>query len=159
MRPRFLRYWRIAFSAGCGLAAVLLMLLWVRSCWTCDSVIIPFSNSWRVGFGSLPGSCGVEISKINVYVLRWNTNEVDVISRSMPKPYSKFYTGIWGRFAYINSAGPGILIPDWFLIGVAVALSAAPWIRWSNRFSLRTLVITTTLVAVVLGLIVWSINR
>ena len=39
---------------------------------------------------------------------------------------------------------------------VARDCGVAPWLRW--RFSLRTLLIATTLVAVVLGLIVWSVR-
>src|SRR3977135_2369552 len=35
-----------------------------------------------------------------------------------------------------------------------LAVAALPWIRWSKRFSLRTALIATTLVAVGLGLIV-----
>jgi hypothetical protein len=42
----------------------------------------------------------------------------------------------------------------WILVLIAVGLSAAPWIR--RTFSLRTLLIATTLIAVVLGLVVWS---
>jgi len=34
------------------------------------------------------------------------------------------------------------------------ALAAAPWIHWSKRFSLRTLLIATTLFGVLLGLVV-----
>jgi hypothetical protein len=33
-------------------------------------------------------------------------------------------------------------------------LAIVPWIKWSQRFSLRTLLFATTLVAVVLGLVV-----
>jgi hypothetical protein len=46
--------------------------------------------------------------------------------------------------------------PFWLFGGV---MTAAPWVSylpWSNRFSLRTLLITSTLVAVVLGLIAWA---
>jgi hypothetical protein len=43
--------------------------------------------------------------------------------------------------------------PHWFAMLTALAIAATPWLRW--RFSLRTLLIATTLVAVVLGLIVW----
>jgi hypothetical protein len=47
-------------------------------------------------------------------------------------------------------------IPVWSAILVAAPLAAAPWIRQLRyRFSLRTLLLATTLVAVVLGLIVW----
>jgi hypothetical protein len=31
-----------------------------------------------------------------------------------------------------------------------------PWMRWSKRFSLRTLLVATAIVAVVLGQIVWA---
>jgi hypothetical protein len=46
------------------------------------------------------------------------------------------------------------IAPYWFLILLTAAIAAAPWLRWPKRFSLRTLLIATTLVAVVLGLIV-----
>jgi hypothetical protein len=51
-----------------------------------------------------------------------------------------------------------IYLPDWFAILTVSALSAVPWIRWSKRFSLRTLLIATTLVAVVLGAIVYAVR-
>ena len=41
----------------------------------------------------------------------------------------------------------------WLPALLFAAVAAIPWLRW--RFSLRTLLIATTLVAVVLGLIVW----
>jgi hypothetical protein len=44
-------------------------------------------------------------------------------------------------------------VPHWFAIGIVTALIPVIWLRW--RFSLRTLLIATTFVAVVLGLIVW----
>ena len=42
------------------------------------------------------------------------------------------------------------------LLLLVAALVAVPWIPYSRRFSLRTLLIATTLVAVVLGLAVWA---
>lgn len=39
------------------------------------------------------------------------------------------------------------------LVMLVGALAALPWLSW--RYSLRTLLIATTLIAVVLGLIVW----
>jgi len=52
----------------------------------------------------------------------------------------------------LNGAGPQV--PIWFLVVLTSALATLPWIRWTSRFTLRTLLIVTTLVAVVLGLIV-----
>ncbi len=54
----------------------------------------------------------------------------------------------------LKSNGSGISIPDGCLLLVAGAFAALPWLRW--RFSLRTLLIAMTLVAAVLGLIVWA---
>jgi hypothetical protein len=52
-----------------------------------------------------------------------------------------------------------LLIPLWFPPLVVLAIAALPFIRWSNRFSLRTLLIAMTLVAIALGLIVWLSAR
>lgn len=123
-----------------------------------DLVYVPLPKSWNVGFGSFPGACMGGCFKGPGGGFMWYTETWDNFRQNPPHDVPDF-SGIWGRFFYINEQGPAVTGPDWFLIGVAIALSAAPWLRWSNRFSLRTLLITTTLVAVVLGLIVWSINR
>jgi hypothetical protein len=47
-----------------------------------------------------------------------------------------------------------IQLPYWFLTLLFAATAGLPWIRW--RFTLRTLLIATTLVAVLLGLIAYS---
>ena len=56
-----------------------------------------------------------------------------------------------------TDGGRSILVPFWVL-GLPIAgMAIAPWRSWSGRFSLRTLLIATTLVAVVLGLAAWTI--
>jgi hypothetical protein len=45
-------------------------------------------------------------------------------------------------------------LPHWFPVLVAPTLAVVPWLRW--RYSLRTLLIATTVVAVVLGLAVYA---
>ena len=50
----------------------------------------------------------------------------------------------------------GFELPLWQAILPAAAIAVAPWLP--RRFSLRTLLIGTTLVAVVLGLVVWAIR-
>jgi hypothetical protein len=60
-------------------------------------------------------------------------------------------------FDLIPSLGKVLVrIPIWVLVILAATLAAIPSFHWPNRFSLRTLLIATTLVAVVLGLIVWA---
>jgi hypothetical protein len=48
-------------------------------------------------------------------------------------------------------------MPNWLLVLVFATLAAVPWLPWwSKRFSLRTLLIATTLIAVILGAIVYA---
>jgi hypothetical protein len=77
--------------------------------------------------------------------------------------YDDAFAGFWRRnlnantragFGTIRTAGLTlIVVPHWFLVVSIVMLGAAPWIRRS--FSLRTLLIATTLIAAVLGLAVY----
>jgi hypothetical protein len=56
---------------------------------------------------------------------------------------------------YYNTSqqqGTGLWFPVWCPVILSVTAAAATWIR---RFSLRTLLIATTLVAMVMGLVVW----
>ncbi len=53
------------------------------------------------------------------------------------------------RFEYRRG---NVIAPDWFYVILFATLAALSWIR---RFSLRTLLIATTVIAAVLGLIVW----
>jgi hypothetical protein len=70
-------------------------------------------------------------------------------------PASAFYGRAQWCFGLPRSA-PGtarILIPHWFTAFSCAAIGSAPWLRW--RFSLRALLIATTRIAIVLGLIAW----
>jgi hypothetical protein len=58
--------------------------------------------------------------------------------------------GLW----LSKPADHALVIPTWQPVTIAAAIAAAPWLRLSKQFTLRTLFIATTVVAVVLGLIV-----
>jgi hypothetical protein len=47
-------------------------------------------------------------------------------------------------------------IRDLHLTPGLLALTIAPWIPWSKRFTLRILLIATTLIAIALGLAAWA---
>jgi hypothetical protein len=60
-------------------------------------------------------------------------------------------------FGFYFEHSPNVLrleLPFWFTLLGVVATATAPW--WRLRFSVRTLIIATTLVAVVLGLVVYA---
>jgi hypothetical protein len=44
--------------------------------------------------------------------------------------------------------------PQWFPVALAAMLGTLPWIRRPKRFSLRTLLIATTIIGLLLGLII-----
>jgi hypothetical protein len=56
--------------------------------------------------------------------------------------------------------GSGIFLPYWSILLMAIVVTGTLWGRQSipTRFKLRTLLIATTLIAVLLGLAVWASN-
>lgn len=44
-----------------------------------------------------------------------------------------------------------MIAPYWLYILLVAGLAAAPWIHWTKRFRLRTMLIATTLIALALG--------
>jgi hypothetical protein len=145
---------RIAWSVLCAIACVLLIVLWVRSCWWWDVGQGPLLEGVQFSAASQRGRLIVSIGAFEIVpITSWgghsvqsNYEQVAILSRIAP-------TG----FAFFHSGGYWVIhIPHWFATSGLAALAAAPWLRW--RFRLRTLLIATALVAVVLGLIVWA-NR
>jgi hypothetical protein len=65
----------------------------------------------------------------------------------------------WSGIGIVPRHHRAVLAPYWLVVvlatGVGVALSR---VRWSNRFGMRTLLLTMTFVAVVLGLVMWLIR-
>jgi hypothetical protein len=141
-----LKYLRIAVTALSLAACVLLVALWVRSFKTCDLLIKRHADGWmQTTFCSSHGT------------LEFVQSRDDVAGRP-----GWHYIGIDGCgpppqvfvFEFV-SAWKLIRIPDWLSLMLCAASAIAPWLRW--RFSLRTLLIATALVAVGLGVIVMSL--
>jgi hypothetical protein len=131
---------RIAWSVGCGIACVLLIVWWMRSYWYREGWI--YESPGRHQVLSQLGVC--YFGRSGGYSTKWFSDAV--ATRRQPIMYYLANGGI---------SRDSVAVPYWFSFLIAGALTTAPWIfqiPW--RFSLRTLLITTTLVAVVLGLIV-----
>jgi hypothetical protein len=158
---RFLRYVRIAFSATCLIACVVLIVLWVRSYSWRDDVNgyvrespLPDSRWMIANSVSLTSCCGHVFIKAGESVAvpiapqyRWRLHS------SKPNEFCPM-----ASWAFNYSPSLGVLeasAPYWFHALVVSAAGAVLWIGRFKRFSLRTLLIATTLVAVVLGAIVW----
>jgi hypothetical protein len=55
-----------------------------------------------------------------------------------------------------NGRELNIIAPYWFLVPLTWLLAVAPWTRWSTQFSLRALMIATTLIGIILAIWVTS---
>jgi hypothetical protein len=146
---------RIAWSVVWGLAAVLLFMLWMRSYWHVDvfqkpstsRLVIISSSKGRVAYFENRASPQSPMPPEDIAQI------IDDMILKLAKPILGF-----GRIQGLRLP-PILFAPYWFPVLISGVLAAVPWMRWTTRFSLRTLLIATTLVALVLGLIVWASHR
>jgi hypothetical protein len=128
---------RIAWSVAWGITCILLILLWGRSRNKIDSIAA----------GYWPG-------------------HLILVESYLSDVYVGFYSGPVSLYRLSNEIRPSVyfptlktaalVVPLWALVLVGAVAASIPWIRW--RFSLRTLLIATTLVAVVLGAVVYAMR-
>jgi hypothetical protein len=154
--PRYLRYVRIGWTVLCGIACVLLVVLWIRSDWS-PCCIYRINSSVRTRIAIAHGE-----------VVYTRTDFSSDLGASMNRPWtrtSSYPESDFQGFDY-NRRGIELLIqtPIWFPLLLMGSFSIAPWIivplirRLSWRFSLRTLLLALTVAAVVLGLIVYAVR-
>jgi hypothetical protein len=135
---------RIAWSVGCGIACSLLIVLWVRSYWRQDSFSYR-ASTFDLTIAARQGETGFMWTKTDFPI---PSALLGISARSKP------IDGLINHRRFIWQKNSGLIwAPIWALALFVGLLSAAPWIR--QRFTLRTLLVATALIAVVLGLIVW----
>ena len=148
---------RISFSIACGFACVLLIALWVRSYWRVEHFLWNRTTQTfcvsiypgQVALGNTNGPVMMPMGWSHVVFRHSGDNSI-----SDDEP-----TTILGFGWETDDDSIYVYIPFWFL---TLTCTVFTWLAIVSpfpvkRFSLRTLLIATTLVAVVLGLIVWSI--
>lgn len=152
---------RIAWSVVWGFFAVLLCVLWVRSYWR-HEVLGRYWGSHYLAFAARRG----EVGFTSAY--QQNGDPTPWRIRSYPVPAGDTFQGVFDEteqipahyafgtrwFIYANSLMIGV--PFLFLVVISSSIAAIASIRF--RFSLRTLVLAMTFVAVVLGLTVWALR-
>jgi hypothetical protein len=113
----------------CCIACVLLIVLWVRSYVAVDA----WSYHTKNGVFNV-----VPFDGQMAFFLPGTHISVDTIER----------TGLGTNYF--------CKLPSWFPLLLTIAFAAAPWLPWKSRFSLRTLLIATSLFALLLGLVVYA---
>jgi hypothetical protein len=136
--------------------AVLLVALWVRSySWT-DAVYIHSAYNSSLKVASLDGQFLIRLTGApgSLWSLKSSRNSGSGSAAYVDEEngMKRVRQGQWFTLMWANT-DPTLFAPQWFPIALLTMLAFVPWLRW--RFSLRTLLIATTLVAVALGLIVW----
>jgi hypothetical protein len=140
---------RIAWSVACGILCVLLIALWVRSHLRYDHLIVYDIDARGdvLVFKSLIGVINIGHHKerggaITRFNWMLETEELDFRLDSYPLLFR--VRGMYNEIEFRY----------WFLVVLGGICASLSWLRW--RFSLRTLLITVTLSAVVLGLMIWA---
>jgi hypothetical protein len=146
---------RIAWPVAWGIACVLLIVLWVRSYWrayhleSTDAAVIVAADYGEIHVSlDLPAILdGEEDGGWSIYGTPPLFDSFEGFPRGKPSPPHLDFQFNSIRDLYFRA-------PGWFLSLSTVVLAALPWLP--RRFSLRTLLIATTLVAAGLGLIVYA---
>ena len=152
-RPQLNFRLRIAVSVLFAAVTMALCALLVRSYWRSDHVTWPNSSGWLTHVSSSTGQWEVIYASPNRY------------NRGRMPPKLEFWRGLnplndptktlFSVFWESNADGWRLNFPQLLPLVLAGILAALP-IGLHARFSLRNLMIATAIVAVMLGLGVWS---
>jgi hypothetical protein len=147
------KFLRIAFSAFCGLACVLLVVLWVRSYWRIDWVEGNLVGQ-QIAMVAAQGNLRLDVRHRKPPRWLWRSEIIATETiginpgregRSFSCRFFNLSTSATRTFAWM---------PVWIPALLTAALAAAAWLSWPQRFSLRTLLAAMTVVAVAIGAIV-----
>ena len=143
---------QIAFSALCGIVCLLLIELWVRSYWRYESVYCFFNNSQGIWLQSLDGTATLRFMGYRGPPRKLQRGWGAGSHQPVPEVTPRYLYGCTSGF-FVDRYPDGIWVgaPHWFLAVMSTGVAAASWIHWKNRFSLRTLLAATTLLALILG--------
>ena len=145
---RLLGYLRIGFSASCGIVCLLMIAWWVRSYTWADGFHVKLlpSEYVQVHAGAARMCIWFEHKPIN----KWCSWHADRITEDMlPEdgnriPWLDIHS--WPTFTRVYTA-------HWLLTVVAGSLAVIPWCP--RKFTLRGLFVAMTVIATVVGVIVW----
>jgi hypothetical protein len=150
---------RITWTICCGIACVLLCVLWMRSYWWADELCWVVSEQEHGGFSVCCGRIIVREQHFRNYIDSFADYSPHLSLGTYPSDSQIDLDDSW--FGYTNNWGITrlhfpILIP----LVLTALISYFTWTRLIQvRFTTRTLLIATTLVAVVLGVAVYLSTR
>ena len=147
-----LKYLRIAVTTLSLTACALLVALWVRSYRIYDALCGSIGDHGAISLDLLRGRIILSYWPQLDREWQWWHDEPDKVQIKSLNDIDH----VTGFNTFTNFDGGGVLVPHWFPVTVTAIVAVIGWSRGSRRFSLRTLQIATTLIAVGLGIIVVS---
>ena len=151
---------RIAVSVFFGLLTVALCVLYASSDWRSERIVCSYAPKHYAMLETIAGHIYLHVRftgldstppsnpKTFIFRSRPPTHE-DLAASTNPLMRAGFGAWYSADFKYLAA-------PYWFAASSTGMIAAVAFLPWtSHRFSLRTLLIATTLVAVVLGGVVW----
>jgi hypothetical protein len=151
---------RIAWSVMCGVLAALLIAFWIRSYFWMDTCDIASHVELRSPYGVIKHQALLSPYSFEHDWYYRCQSATDYFGGEIPprQPIKVAMQSLM-RFQLGDFHQPSY-IPYWPLVLLFAAMAVAPWKRQLKfRFSLRTLLIATMLVAVVLGLAVYAARQ
>jgi hypothetical protein len=152
-------------SIVCLVLCVALMGMWVRSYHVWDVLHGYYAGNHKIRVESRLGRVffasqyldSIDRATFNERPKWWTIIHIPITnqdSQEWPRPLD--WGNSWGFWATsVSWTTPSLTVPYWFLALSTGALAMLFQLRWPWRFSLRTMLIATTIVAVVLGMIAW----
>jgi hypothetical protein len=143
---------RIGVSVFFGLVAFALCVLWAASLYGMVRVTGQLPGRYDIAVQSFHGGMSIHFFRGTV---SWSIEVAEAVGvrtgdgRAIDNP--NFFFSVERRPVEIS-----IYLPVWFAALACGVWAASIWQRFPVKFSLRTLMISMTLVAVVLGLAVWA---
>jgi hypothetical protein len=145
---------RIAFSVVCGIVCLLLILLWARSYWATDLISRIDSRKIATTFGSQYGA--LYFAHFDAEIAYTGTGNSSAPRQWAYKSLGGYHANnglfVWKR----SESSLKAALPHWAVAILALMIGAGSWLPW--RFSLRSLLIATTLVALLLGAVVYALR-
>ena len=132
-------------------ACVLLIVLWVRSYWRGVTAWVQPTAARSVILGSEMGSLTIctepRFARRFIFVTHSIDDEPPPSTIKAFEFRREYVVNDDGGLGWLRGFRHTVRFPHWFAVALVIVLATAPW--W--RFSLRTLLIATTLIAVGLG--------